>query len=54
MKLKNVTNMKIEFNFHVISHKNYSSSQPNNVFLEAVDLANNVVKKNMSFDLAEL
>ena len=54
MKLNNVTDMEIKFNIHVISHKIYSSSQPNIVFLEAVDLAYKVVKKNFSFDLAEL
>ena len=54
MKLNGVTNMEMMFSIHVIAHKMYSNSRQNSIPCEAVDLAYNVMKKNLSFDLAEL
>lgn len=54
MKLSGMTNMELKFGIHVISHKIYNSSQLNSVSCEVFDLAYDVVKKNLSFDLAEL
>ena len=54
MKPTRVTNMEINFAIHIISHKMYNSSWPNNVACEAVDLAYKVVKKDLYFDLVEL
>ena len=46
--------MELKFGKHVIAHKFYSSRRLNSLSCEAVDLTYKVVKKNMSFDLAEL
>ena len=54
MKISNVIDMELKFGIHVIAHKIYRSICLNNVSCEAVDLALKVVKKKMSFDLAEL
>lgn len=52
MKIRCVANMELNFRFHVIAHKVYSSSCLKNVSCEAVDLPLKVVK-NMSFNHAE-
>ena len=39
MKISNVIDPKLKFGIHIIAHKIYSSSQPNNVSCEVVDLA---------------
>ena len=54
MKISYVTNIELKFGIHIIVHKIYSSSRPNNVSCEAVDLAYKVVKNNLSLDLAKL
>ena len=54
MKISCVTNLELKFGIHIIVHKIYSSSYPNSVSCEAVDLAYKVVKNNLSFDLIEL
>ena len=54
MKVSTVTNVELRFGIHIISHKIYSSSRPNSVPCEAVDLAYKIVKKNVEFDLSEL
>ena len=54
LKISIVANVELRFGIHVIAHKIYSSSRPNSVPCEAVDLAYKVVKKNVEFDLSEL
>ena len=54
LKITRVTNMEIKFSIYVITHKMYNSSWQNSVACEAMDLAYKVVKKDLSFDLAEL
>ena len=54
MKIRGVTDMKLKFGIHVISHTIYSSSRLNNVSCKVVDLAYKVVKNNLSLDLTEL
>ena len=54
LKVSTVTDAKLRFGIHVIAHKIYSSSRPNSVPCEAVDLAFKIVKKNVEFDLSEL
>ena len=44
MKISSVTNAKLKFGIHVIAYKIYSSSHPNSVSCEAIDLAYKVVK----------
>ena len=53
MKISSVST-ELKFGIHVIAHKIYSSIQLNSVSCEAVDLAYKVVKKNLSYDLADL
>lgn len=47
MKLKNVTDMEINFIIHVITQKMYSSSHQNSVLCEAMDLTYKVMNKNL-------
>lgn len=54
MKIRNVTDMELNFCIHVISYKIYNSSRLNNVSCEAIDLVYKAVKNNLSLDLAEL
>ena len=54
LKLNTVADAELRFGIHVIAHKIYSSSCPNSVPCEAVDLAYKVVKKNVEFDLSKL
>ena len=54
MKISCVIDMELKFGIHIIAHKIYSSSRPNSVSCEAVDLAFMVMKNNLSFDLTEL
>ena len=54
MKPSSVTNIELKFGIHVITHKIYNLSRPNNVSYEVVDLAFKVVKNNLQFGIAEL
>ena len=54
MKLNSVSDMEFNFGIHVIAHKIYSLSKPNNVPCEAIDLAYKVVKNNLQFILTKL
>ena len=54
MEISCVTDMELKFGIHIIAHKIYSSSRPNSVYCEAVDIELKVVKNNLSFDLAKL
>ena len=54
MKMNNGSDMEINFFVHFITHKIYNSRHANSVLCEATDLAYKVVKKSLSFDLAEL
>ena len=54
MKIRSVSNIELKFGIHVIAHKIYSSSRLNSVSCEVVDLAYKVIKKNLSYDLADL
>ena len=54
IKINTIIDLELKFGIHIIAHKIYSSSCPNNVSCEAVDLTYKVVKNNLSFDLAEL
>lgn len=54
LKIKNVTNIELRFDIHIISHKIYSLSQSNNIPYEVVDLAYKVIKKNLEFDLSDV
>ena len=54
MTIDTITNPLIEFVVRVISHKFYQSSQLNSVPCIAVDVGYKIVKKDHTYDLAEL
>ena len=54
MKISNVSDVELKFCIHIIAHKIYSSSWPNSVSCEAIDLAYKVVKKKLEYDLVDL
>ena len=54
MTIDTITNPLLEFVVKVISHKFYQSNKLNNVPCIAVDVTFNLVKKDHTYDLAEL
>ena len=54
MKIDTITKPLIEFVVRVIAHKFYQSSQLNNVPCVAIDIGYKMVKRDHTYDLAEL
>ena len=54
MIIDTVTNLLLDFVVRVISHKFYQSSRLNSVPCIAIDVAFKLVKKDHTYDLAEL
>ena len=54
MTIDTITNPLLDFSMRVISHKFYQSSRLNSVPCIAVDVAYKLIKKDHTYDLAEL
>ena len=54
MSIDTITNPLVNFAVRVISHKFYQSSRLNNVPCIAVDVGYKIVKRDHTYDLAEL
>ena len=54
MNIDTIKDPLIEFSVRVISHKFYQSNRVNNVLCIAVDVGYKLVKKDHTYDLAEL
>ena len=54
MTIDTITNPLIDFAIRVIAHKFYQSSRLNSVPCVAVDMGYKVVKRDHTYDLAEL
>ena len=54
MTIETIRDPLIEFFFRVISHKFYQSSRLNSVPYIAVDVGYKIIKKDHTYDLAEL